>query len=127
MIILGGIAAVAIAAFLFKDQIAAAIQNAGSGFGGGEMVTADTGGGTTDLDVSGGGCACANGKCIGNCSGNVYAGDLPSGMTPMEFVKSKVPGAFGGYAHRWAYMGRANPSRRHFIGINKRGGRSYRR
>ena len=126
ILIIGGLAAAAVGAFVFKDQIAEAVGNfdlGGLGGGGGPVV-AETGGGPTDVDVSGNGCACANGRCIGNCSGNVYAGELPSGMTPIEFVKSKVPGAFGGRAHAWAYAGRAGRYR--LVGLNRRGGRVYR-
>ena len=126
IIIIGGLIAVAVVAFMFKDQIAAALSNAGLNLPSLPMMESGGGGsgGSSDLDVSGNGCACSNGRCIGNCSGNNYAGELPSGMTPMEFVKSKVPGAFS--TRQWAYAGRAYPGRRHFVGYNLRGGRAYR-
>lgn len=75
------------------------LNNLGGGGGGGTTTggeTAYAGPGGPNVDVAGNGCACSNGKCIGNCS-QMDSGGL-NGMSPKEYVKSKVPGAF--YAHR---------------------------
>ena len=88
IIVIGG------AVLAWKSGILNNITGGLGGGGGGNSVEVSQDGMGTDIDVAGNGCACANGKCKGNCGAGNYAGQLPAGMSPKEFVKSKVPQAY---------------------------------
>ena len=58
---------------------------ASAGGNGGLQVATGNGGGSYDVDVSGNGCACANGHCKGNCS-DMEQIDLAN-FDPLEYVQ----------------------------------------
>lgn len=98
IVIIGG------AFFAYKSGL---LDKITGGLGGGNEVSVSQDGMGTDIDVAGNGCACANGKCKGNCGAGNYAGELPAGMSPKEFVQSKVPQAYytrsSPFRTRWGY------------------------
>ena len=62
---------------------------------GGDGAEASTGGNNVDIAGTGKKCSCSNGKCIGNaCEEFGMTGDNVDIGDPLDYVKSKVPGAF---------------------------------
>ena len=87
-------------AIIFLPKIMPQLKGALGGLGGGTMTQTQTGSGGTNvskstckngdcnIDVSGNGCACANGVCKGNCS-DMEKIDLEN-FDPLDWVQQQA-------------------------------------
>jgi hypothetical protein len=82
---------IAIAALMIVPRLSAGLggvfSQTGGGTGGSSTRVSQTDG-NTDIDVSGNGCACANGVCKGNCS-DMEQIDLAN-FDPLDWVSQRT-------------------------------------